>query len=315
MFYNLRKKFDVVCIGSSTVDVFLELGKGVAKESHHNILYHLGDKLPVEDIHMFTGGGATNTSVALSRLGLKIGIITSVGNDENGKIVINNLKEEKVEFLGTIKKGKTGYSIVLPGHDNRTILVYSGVNNELKMSDIEDSFRGFDTKWLYISTLRGNGLKTIQEVAERLRDKGTRVMMNISSYLASMGVKKLKKILSKLDILILNKEEILLLTKEKQVREALNKLRNYVKGIVVVTDGPKPLYLFNSISGDIQTKNITKIKVADSAGAGDAFASGFLYAIIKGETPQKALDYGYEEAKSVLGHIGAKNNLLRKITI
>jgi len=311
----MSKNFDVISIGSSSVDVLIRLRKGEMKEEHHNMFYHLGEKLPVEDLYVSTGGGATNTSVAFSRLGLKAGCVTAVGEDENGKIVLRNLKEEGVEFLGKIKNGRTGYSIILPGKNDRTIMVYSGVNNELRFNDIEENIKNIQTKWLYISSLRENGFRTIDRVSKILRERGTRMAMNMSSYLARLGARKLRNVLSRLDLLILNKEEVLALAGEKNVRDSLDKLRGFMRGIIVVTNGQNPIHLFNSISGDIHIHHVKRVKVVDATGAGDAFSAGFLYAIMRGVRPDEAVKYGYEEAKSTLKYIGAKEKLLRKIFV
>jgi len=53
------------------------------------------------------------------------------------------------------------------------------------------------------------------------------------------------------------------------------------------------------------------IKVVERTGAGDAFASGFVAGMILGRNMQKCLELGLKESESVLGHFGAKNNLLK----
>ncbi|MEK6919084.1 MAG: carbohydrate kinase family protein [Nanoarchaeota archaeon] len=307
------KKFDVITIGSASIDLFLKIGKNkAAKEEHHSLLYHLGEKLPVEDIIETTGGGATNTAVAFSRLGLATGTIISVGSDENGKKILKELRKEGISFLGTRKKGKTGTSIILPGNNDRTILVYSGVNNELETKEVEKNLLGVSTDWLYVSTLRGKGLKTIDQLTKIFRDKGTRIAMNISMYLAKKGLVELKELLSRIDVLIMNKEELLELSKTKNFQAAMEKTAKVVKGIIIMTDGPKEIKLYNSITGEKITKKVEKVKVVDSTGAGDAFSSGFTYAIIKGETSSRALIYGIKEAKEKLKGIGAKSGLIRR---
>ena len=87
----------------------------------------------IKELHFSTGGGATNSAVAFSRLGLKTGSICLVGEDANGTTVLDELKKEEITFLGKTKKGMTGYSVILIGLEkDRSILTYKGINNALK---------------------------------------------------------------------------------------------------------------------------------------------------------------------------------------
>jgi ribokinase len=308
------KNFDVVTIGRSTIDVLLKVSrKEGVKEEHHQLEYHLGGKFSVDEIDITTGGGATNTAVALSRLGLRVGCITVVGNDSNGKIITEELAKERVSFMGAVKKGMTGYSTILPGRTDRAILVYSGVNSELEMKDL--SLREVRTKWVYLSTLKGKGFETVKELSKRFRTQGSRIAMSMSSYSARLGIEKLRDLLSRLDIIIMNRDELTILTKSTKIREAMEKLGKYVKGLIVVTDGPNPIHMYNSINEESVTKKLKAVKVVDSTGAGDAFSSGFLYAIIKGIPASKALDYGYALSRAKLQKVGAKAGLLRRIRV
>src|SRR3990170_4582134 len=111
--------YDVITIGSATVDVFAntdsELIDIKTKDSEMKFLcYHTGSKILIKQLNFTTGGGGTNTAVSCSRLGLKTAYLGNVGNDENGKKIIDELKREKIDFIGTSDKvHKTNYSIVL----------------------------------------------------------------------------------------------------------------------------------------------------------------------------------------------------------
>ena len=71
------------------------------------------------------------------------------------------------------------------------------------------------------------------------------------------------------------------------------------------------VFIFNLNNNSVLGENSSK--AVDSTGAGDAFASGFVYGIINGRGVDVCMNYGYKEASSVLRHIGAKNDLLRKL--
>lgn len=308
----MEKTFDIITVGSASVDVLVKTDGEVINHKkndkiHQDIAYHLGDKLLIDDLLFTTGGGGTNTAVAFSRLGLKTAYIGVLGSDMNAEIIAKELKNEGVEFLGKVKSGKTGFSIILPGKNDRAILNYRGVNNSLQFSDIP---LPLDTKWVYISSMLGDSFDAVEKLAITANKEGIKIALNISLYLAKLGLKKLEKIIRSTDILILNKEEAANLTDKANVKQMLETLAEYMNGIVVITNSANPVH---ALTGKIiYTKHIKEVKVVDKTGAGDAFAAGFVYSIIQGKGIEEAIEFGHKEALSVMSHVGAKNNLLRK---
>ena len=299
--------YDIITIGSATLDLFIKTSYSLKKhESHLDLCYHLGDKLLVNDIIFSSGGGGTNTAVAFSRLGLKTAFLGVVGADEAGEFILKELESENVDFIGKVKKEKTGMSIILPGKEDRTILSYKGANNYLDSADVPHEI--FKTKAIYISTMLGKSLHTIQNISFLAKKKNILVALNISEYLAKKGLKALSKILEKIDILILNREEASILTKKKKVEDSLIAISNYCSGVIVITDSFRPVHAY--YDGNIYKKIIRKIIPIDKTGAGDAFASGFVYGFLLGREIETCLEYGHLESLAVMKHIGAKNNLL-----
>ncbi|MEK6850408.1 MAG: carbohydrate kinase family protein [Nanoarchaeota archaeon] len=304
--------YDIITLGSANIDIFVKTKQRpeIRKHFQHtDIAYHLGDKLIIEDLEITTGGGGTNTAVAFSRLGLKTGCICVLGKDPNGQYVLNELKKEKVIFLGKIKEGNTGLSIVLPGAKDRTILAYKGVNNFLQINDI--NLQKINAKWFYVSSMLGQSLETSEKIIHLAKKKGSKIALNLSLYLAKLGLDRLANVLSIADAIILNREEAQVLTGKKKIHDIFHSMYNYTNAIVAITSGSGYIYASDSIK--IYTKKVNPVNPVDKTGAGDAFASGFLFGIMKSANVHYALECGHEEALSVLGHIGAKNNLLRKL--
>jgi ribokinase len=301
--------FDIITLGSATIDILVKSkNEKIKHNNHQDIAYHLGEKILINDLEFTTGGGATNTAVAFSRLGLKTGFIGILSNDLFGEFIAKELRKEKVEFLGLIGQGKPGISIILPGFGDRTILNYRGLNDLIEVDDLHLSM--LNTKWLYISSVMGKSLKAAEKLCNLTR-KGAKIAFNPSMYLAKLGLKKLSKILSHTKVLILNKEEAQALTGLKYEKEIIEKIAHSGPEIIVITDGPRKIYAYSD--GEFFTKVPKKIKVIDSTGAGDAFASGFVYGIMHNKPLDVCLDLGLKESDSVITHIGAKNNLLRKL--
>lgn len=303
--------YDVITLGSAAVDVFVKTRKPeiVKHKQHDDVCYAIGQKVLVEELHTDTGGGGTNAAVAFSRLGLKTGWIGKLGNDTNAHTVLNAMKRERVDFLGKQAQGATGYSVILTGlEQNRTILAYKGINDQLRPTDVK--WNKLKTKWIYLSAMMGASFETLKRAALFAKKNGIRHAFNPSAYLAEKGISALKPIIQDCDVLVLNREEAqALLGKQARCVEMLPELQRYAK-IAVITDGPKPAHAYNGIEHyEITPPNV---KVIETTGAGDAFAAGFVAGLMLTNEIAAALQWAMADSCSVIQHIGAKNKLLTR---
>ena len=304
--------YDVITVGSATVDVFVRTKFYKMLHCHNKeelIAYPVGSKILIEELNVTVGGGGTNTAVALSRLGHKVAFIGKIGSGHNSRRVINNLKQEKVNtsLIVRSKKERTGFSIILDSknHD-RTVLTFRGSNNDLKFSEI--NLRKLKAKWFYFSSMMGTSFKTLEKLASYAAKNKIKIAFNISSYLAKKGEDYLKNILKKVSILVLNKEEATLLVGKEGIKILFKKIHKLGPEIIAITDGKNGVYVFND--SFIYYVKSHKIKVVETTGAGDAFASSFLSGIIRKNDVEFAMKLGMTNAESVIQHHGAKEKLL-----
>lgn len=303
--------YDVITLGSGTVDVFVNTKKPeiIRHKEHDDVCYAIGEKILVEDLHVDTGGGGTNTAVAFSRLGLKTAWIGKLGSDLNAKTIREEMKREKVDFLGSHTKGMSGYSVILTGleHD-RSILAFKGVNDQLMPNDVP--WKKLNTKWLYFSAMMNKSFETLKKAALFAKKNGIKYAFNPSMYIAKMGAKALKPVIDGCDLLIMNKEEAqALLGCDCGCKELIAGLQKHAK-IAVITDGPKIAHAYNGI--EHYQLIPPHIRVVESTGAGDAFAAGMVAGIIIKKDLEAAMQWGMAESAAVIQHIGAKQKLLTR---
>ncbi|MBN1941259.1 MAG: carbohydrate kinase family protein [Candidatus Diapherotrites archaeon] len=300
---------DVVSIGNATLDVFIHLSREHLKGK--KLCLASGSKIEVNKIFFATGGGATNTAVGFARLGLKTGIVAAIGKDDNAKRILHELKKEKVDCSGivTLKKFKTAYSAILTGFGgDRIILTFGGATTHLeKESRIKWGLLK-KAGWFYVSSFHSKP-KILKKIFEFANNNSTLVMWNPGKSELKQGLKLLRPLLKRTTIISLNKIEAEMLTKKSNVKQNLKSLQKIVP-LVIITLGKEGSIAFDGKK--FYRQRARKAKVVDSAGCGDAFNSGFLAAIIRGKTVSKALLRGTQNAESVIKHLGAKNNLLRK---
>jgi len=303
--------YDVITVGSGTIDAFVNTGKGLfheTKKGHIHIPF--GSKVLVDEMHVATGGGGTNTAVSFSRMGLKTAWLGKIGVGTNSRRIIEEMKKEKVDIslVCRDKKNRTGFSVILDakGHD-RTILAYKGSNDTLSWNEINK--RKLKTKWFYCSSLVGKSFNTLEKLVVYANKNGMKVAFNPSAYLAKKGCKFLEKIIKNTNLLVMNDEEALCLTKIKNLEKCMKKLASMGPEIVVITQGKKGCHAYDGKK--VYSIKPNAVKVLESTGAGDSFASAFLTGIIKKKDIKTSLKIALANAESVITHFGAKNKLLK----
>lgn len=312
--------FDIITIGSATRDVFLLNKKFKTFFNSGNF----GGKFKIEKIVFSTGGGSTNAATTFSRQGLKTAALFKIGNDESAEYILERIKKEKV-FPFVIKNRKKGsdYStILLDSSGERTVLVHYGASGDLNISDIP--FSKMKSKWIYVAS--GDiSYQVIKEIFNHFHKNKTFIAFNPSKKFIAMGLKKIKPLLDKTDVLLLNSEEGAILTgiNKKNEKEVFKKLDKAEKGIVIMTKGPKGVVV--SDGKNIYSAKTFSGKVIDRTGAGDAFGSGFMAGLAQQiqnskfkiqNLSLKAIEYairlGSANATSVVNKIGSKEGILTK---
>jgi ribokinase len=310
----MDKIFDIITVGSATVDVFLHTASDQSEllnvHHHPDLCYRLGAKILVKNIDFYTGGGGTNTAVAFSRIGLHTGFLGRLGDDANSDIIMKNLIDENVTFIG-YKKGISGYSVIMDSvADDRTIFTFKGCNNDLQYHKINKKV--LNTGWFYFSSMMDKSFASLRLLSIYAKKRGIKIAFNPSLYLAKKGKDYLRTILRHCEILIFNKEEAqaILNHEYKSIFVMLDKLSHLGPKIIIITDGKNGANCYDTYTGMFYIIKPAKVKIVETTGAGDAFASGFVSAKIIGKDTVTALKVGMKNAESVIQHNGAKNNLL-----
>jgi sugar/nucleoside kinase (ribokinase family) len=311
-------QLDIITIGTATRDAFLkskEFKRISTPEyaSGEGLCLPAGAKIEVDDIIFATGGGATNSAVTFARHGYNTACVCKIGDDISGREVISNLKSEGVSTVFAVQDNdfKTAYSILLLSDSGeRTILVYRGASEHFETSDI--NLRTLQAKWFYIAG--SIPVKIVGDILNQAKSIEAKVAINPSRSQLSLGLKGFVDILKNTDVLMINREEGAYLTGVDYKREdkIFKTLEEYVKGIVILTDGTK-----GSLVSD--GKNVYKAgiykeeKTLDRTGAGDAYGSGFVSSLMEDEKNiERAIMFASANAASVVESVGAKTGIISK---
>jgi len=304
--------FDMISIGDTSLDTFLKIHNAsllcsLDKESCWFCLNY-ADKIPVDEIHFTPGGNACNNAVGSSRLGLKTGLYTIIGDDDSGRRIFEIIKKEGVHqaYIKVQKGGKTNYSTVLMYKTDRTILVYHN-HRTYQLPQLAK------TRWVYLTSM-GKGFERIHvQLIRYLNKNGTKLAFNPGTHQLLAGEKSFESLLGVCGALILNKEEALTVlgtNADKNIKNMLRGLHHFGPEVVVVTDGAKGAFGFDGKS--FYRMLPMPAHVVERTGAGDAFSTGLLAALCHDLPLQKALMWGAANAASVIEHIGPQAGLLTK---
>lgn len=299
--------YDVLCVGSATVDHFLTINQPLKS-------VHLGDKVLVNRQETHTGGGGTNSAVALAKLGFHVKLLSKLGNDHDADLIQKELRSHGIQNICSAKSKKATDSSVLldsPYDKDRIIYVHKGASVDLSPDDY--CHWRIKARWIYLASLVGESFAVAQDIAHLSMQKNIPLLFNPSLYIAKKGKRYLGSVLRATTILILNKEEAAaLLGKKRGVHEMLRSLSGLGPETVVITDGEKQLFAWHE--GSRYAFLPPPVKVQETAGAGDAFASGLLAGVLKGYSFEDALCLGQVNALSVIQHMGCKVGLLDEET-
>ncbi len=300
----MERKFDVLCIGNAAMDAFVEMPKQHLRENC--LVIPAGTKIETKNLSLYSGGGATNTSVGFARRSLKTAIMASIGTDDFGREIKAELQKEKVNtrHIFETKNYRTAFSVILTGFGDRIILVYRGATRHLTEHKAINFSALAQAKWIYLSSLHAPPGTTKKIIAEA-KKKRTLIAFNPGK----SELKKRLKGINGINVLFVNEEEAAQITGNKKTRRNLKALSKIAK-ITVITKSARGAEAFDG-KRFYSTKS-KKVNAKDTTGAGDAFNSGFLSEIIKGRGINAALHEGIENSCSVIKYLGAKNKLLKK---
>ncbi|MDP4239220.1 MAG: adenosine kinase [Bacteroidota bacterium] len=253
---------------------------------------------------MAAGGSASNTINGITRLGMTGGFVGKVGKDDIGSFFINDSINNGVEPHLLLSETPSGHCTVLVTPDSeRTLCTYLGAACELEASDLRpEMFQGYDIFHIEGYLVQNHHL--IRTAVRLAKQEGLKVSVDLASYnVVEENLDFLLEIIRQyVDIVFANEEEARAFT-GKEPEEALNFIAEYCE-IAIVKIGKDGSFIK---SGD--TKVQVKPRLAnciDTTGAGDLYASGFLFGLANNFPLEVCGNIGSLISANVVEVLGAK---------
>lgn len=318
----MEDKYDILAIGRSSIDLYSN---------------DVGSPFPeITSFGAFVGGCPTNISVGTRRLGLRSSVLTAIGDDPVGEFLIKFLNDENVETQYIVKKPGHRTSAVVLGIEppDKFPLIYYRDNCadiELTIDDVIASPIATSRAVL----ISGTGLSKEPSrsatlyAAEHAKSMERQVFLDLDFRAdqwhdpRAYGI-NIRSALRNIDIAIGTEEEIKAasLTDVSQVSVENSQISNpNIEGDMdaaisnILYAGPKALVVKRGSDGaDICLKDGKVInappfpvEIYNTLGAGDAFASGFIYGILNGWDWQKSARLGNATGAIVVTRHGCAN--------
>lgn len=309
------RSFDILCVGNVTIDIFLtihEANKHVRENSDGEILIKSGDKIALDRYQISLGGNASNVAIGSSRLGHKTALMAETGMDEFSEKIINTLKKEKVDetFLKRTAGQQSSFGIIINYRRERTIFT------EYVKREHNFDFSNLSARLVYLTSLGEDWKTPYKKALKFIESNNSLLVFNPGVYQLKEKGQVLIDALKKTNVLIVNKEEaqILLGINSDDWHKLILELKRLGPQSILITDGEKgSLYLDEW--GKIYNGGIFETEVIEKTGAGDAFSSGFISALLYNLDPRERIFWGAMNSSSAIKKVGAVEGLMTKSEI
>lgn len=318
----VKKKFDLICIGRSCVDMYSgEFG------------------VPLERAMTFSksvGGSPMNIAIGTSRLGLKVGAITAVGKEGNGDYLKWQLACEGVDVshIKTDPKRLTAMVLLsIRGKDDFPLIQYreNCADMGLLPEDIDPDYLAQAGAVLVTGIhLSQEGVRAAtMKILETARNLGLRCILDIdfrpnlwglqghdagSSRWAQASERvtnEYRKVLPYFDLIVGTEEEYFIASGKTEAIEALREVRRMTNAVLIHKLGDRGCAALDGEIPDSFTDDVIQpgfpVKVFNSIGAGDGFMSGFLRGWLRGEDLPTCCRYANAAGAFAVSRLGCSS--------
>src|SRR6201991_831976 len=319
-------KYDVLGIGNAIFDVLVRTdekflarhgmtkgGMALIDEARAASIYR--DMGPATEM---SGGSAANTIVGLASLGARAAYVGKVKNDQIGKLYTHDIRAAGVAFetRPATDGPATGCSYILVTPDGeRTMNTYLGAAQDLTVADIDPA----QIEASRIVYLEGylwdpkSAKEAFVKAATIAHGAGRQVALTLSdSFCVDRYRDEFLELMRKgtVDLIFANEAELRALYQASDFDGALKQLRDDVN-LGVVTRSEKGCVVAAK-DGVVAVPASPIEKIVDTTGAGDLFAAGFLFGLVRNAGYENAGRLGALAAAEVIQHIGARPQMSLK---
>ncbi len=273
----------------------------------------IADKRPVagetilgKGLNMSPGGKGANQAVAAAKLGAEVTMISCVGNDAYGDMIIDNLKTYGIntDYMVRREGESSGTAHITLAEGDNSIIVLLGANATLDRSVIDASWEAIASSDL-VMVQNETPIDTINYLVERAEAVGVKVLLN-----PAPATNLPATCIEKAAYLTPNEHEFNVLCESLSSLEE-SEIFAKLESKLLITQGSKGVaYCKEEKLELVPAYSVTN--VVDTTGAGDTFNSGFAVALVNGKSMEEAIRYGNAAAALSIQKLGAQGGMPTK---
>lgn len=234
-------------------------------------------------------GGTFNGVAALARLGVRVGMIGAVGNDEWSQLSLAAMQAERVstELMAVLDQPMPAVSVCMTYGGDRGFLTYEPTNPELSGRCVAYALSAL--KGCHASFLQCCLNPDLAAYARAVQAMDTRVVVDCGWDEPWLIGPEIRTLMPLADIVFMNEPEARAISGRDDLDAALDVLARIVDFVVVKrgADGASAI-----AHGERYDVPAVPAEVVDATGAGDCFNAGFLYGLLRGRPVAECLRLG-----------------------
>jgi len=285
----------IVVIGGLNVDLI----------ALSNRIPRIGETVSAKFGGKFQGGKGANQAVAIAKLGGVVTMLGSIGGDNEGRYLLNGLKESGVEneYINIVDNAVTGQAwITINNQGNNAIVVLPGANNNTNINYIESKRSIVENADIVLMQLE-IPIETVCHIAKMAKELGKTVVLDPAPATKNLPDELLKNI----DYIKPNETELEFITgySSKKYQDGASYLLDRGVANVIVSLGEKGIY-YKTKQNSVIEKPARKVDVVDTTAAGDGFIAAFVLGLAKGMAVDEIIDFAQTVASISVTRMGAQ---------
>ncbi|MEK5523015.1 ribokinase [Heyndrickxia sp. FSL W8-0423] len=279
----------IVVIGSSSIDLV------VSAERRPKA----GETIIGESFKTVPGGKGANQAVAASRLGAQVYMIGCVGDDNFGKVILDNFKENEViiDCVEPVTGVESGTAHITLAEGDNSIIVVKGANNYVTPEYVNQARNIIESAEIVLIQ-QEIPEETVEFVADMCKELDVPLLLNPApARVISQSV------IEKVAYLTPNEHEASILFKGLKIGDVLKKYPNKL----FITEGIRGVRYHNGEK--VVLIPTFEVETVDTTGAGDTFNAAFAVALAEGQSIEESVRFANRAASLSVTKFGAQGGM------
>ncbi len=293
----LETQPEIVVVGSTMIDMIAYAKKVPGP----------GETVIGDSFSLGFGGKGANQAVMASRMGAKVYMVNTLGDDVFGDTTLNNFKEQGIDTTYVARvSGASGVAPIWvePNGTNRIICV-PGANNSMTAAQAESAISALSKAKVVIGQLEIPQAVTIAAF-RKAREFGITTILNPAPFAPLSD-----ELVAMSDWIIPNETEFAGLNPDGNLPENDEEILKVAKALgcrFVVTLGEKGAAFTDKDHSKVARVSAPKVNAIDTTGAGDSFVGSFAFGLATGFEIEKAVKLGCACASDSVTKLGTQSS-------